>query len=282
MQPRRRAAQGATFTANLRHVAARSLRMILRGQMLWCIYAGRWKLDPIETLTQLALSYFTCFLILQLRFRWQAVTAALLLAVNWGLYALFSGADGPFSPTANIGLRLDRALLGLDHTYDCSTINFLGSSVTVLFGAWTGRLLRSSLQSEKKLWVLATATASALAVGLALTPVNPVIHKCWTASFTCLHSGFTLFMTLAFYWMFDVRGLHKLAFPLVVVGMSSIFIYLINQTLKGWLNKTLGIFTAPVFQHLGSWGAVAQAWAVFLLMWLMCYWLYRRRIFFKV
>lgn len=280
----RRRAEGKTFRENLSRVVPRTLRMILLGAILYSLHAGHYHADPIETLTQLALSYFCVFLILQLKFRGQAIAAAGLMALNWGLYGLFPGPDGPFSPTANIGIKIDQAVFGIDHTYNWATINFIGSAVTVLFGAWTAMLLASDNPPAKKLKILAGAVVAcfAAAAPLTLSHVNPVIHKCWTASFTFFHTGIVLLTIMVFVWLFDVRGQQKLAFPLVVVGMNSIFIYLVNESLKKtWLDRSVGTFTGH-FRVLGTLGPVAQAWAVFLVMWYLCHWLYQRKIFFKV
>jgi hypothetical protein len=47
------------------------------------------------------------------------------------------------------------------------------------------------------------------------------------------------------------------------------------------LSHALGVFTFR-FNFLGDFAPVAQSCAVLLLMWYMCYWLYQRKIFFKL
>ena len=69
--------------------------------------------------------------------------------------------------------------------------------------------------------------------------------------------------------------------PLVVIGANSIFIYSIHQVLQGWLSRALGVFTFK-FAWLGDFAPVAQSCAVLLVMWYLCYWLYQRKIFFKL
>jgi len=51
--------------------------------------------------------------------------------------------------------------------------------------------------------------------------------------------------------------------------------------LRGWINRALGVFTGN-FSFIGVLAPVAQSCAVLLVMWSLCYWLYRRRIFFKL
>jgi len=277
----RRLERGATFRQNLRHVSLRALRLILLGQALTTLHAGRYRHEPYETLTQLGLSYFFAFLIFSMRARFQPVVAALFLATNWALYVLFPGAAGPFSPSDNIGVVIDRAVFGLNHAGSWATINFIGSAITVLFGAWTGALLRSKRPHSAKIKILVAAIAGSFALMLAFSPFIPLIHKAWTVTFTFWHTGWVLTCLLLFYWLFDVHGFIRPALAVVVVGMNSIFIYLLSQMLRGWIDRSLAAFTGR-FQFLGGIGPAVQACAVAAVMWYCCWWLYRRKIFFKV
>jgi predicted acyltransferase len=278
----RRKEQGMTFGKNLRHAVFRACLLALFGAILYSLHARRYHEDPIETLTQIGISYFLAFLILQLEFRWQVAAAAGLMVLNWGLFALFPGPKGPFDPTDNIGIRIDRVVFGIDHKYDWQSIEFIGSTVTVLFGAWTAMLMRSSRTLSRKLRILLACAVASLILGLAISPFVPVIHKCYTASYTFLHTSCILVMISFFVWLFDPERRQSKAFPLVIVGMNSIFIYLVNEALKEpWLDPSVAVFTKR-FAILGMAGPVVQAWVVFFVMWYLCYWLYKRKIFFKV
>ena len=277
----RRRQRGVRFSQDLRHTARRLLTLVLLGQFLTTLNRGHYAYEPYENLTMLAASYFCAYLIFHLGFRWQVVAAAGLMFTNWGLYHLFPGADGPYSPAGNIGVVIDRVVFGLDHAGSWASINFIGSSVTVLFGAWTGTLLMSTKSAAEKLKILSVVMAVSFVTGLLLATFNPVIHKAWTASFTICHTGFLLAAVVAFVWLFDYRGYRRPAFPLVVVGMNSIFMYMLMGMLQSWIDQSLGIFTGR-FEFAGALAPVFQACAVLLVMWYACYWLYQRRIFLKV
>jgi predicted acyltransferase len=88
-------------------------------------------------------------------------------------------------------------------------------------------------------------------------------------------------MLLAFYWTIEMRGYRKWAFPLLVVGANSIFVYSLEMVLYGWLNRAVGVFTYG-FVWAGDFAPVGQACAVLMVMWGLCYWLYRRKIFLKL
>src|SRR6185503_3987338 len=191
------------------------------------------------------------------------------------------GPDGAFSKDHNIGAVIDKALLGYNYSGNYVTINFISSTVTTLFGAWAGMLLQSARSHTEKLKILAIAMVAAFAGGLALSMWNPLVKRIWTASFTLYSTGWVLFMLIGFYWLIEVKGWRKWAFPLVVVGMNSIFIYSIGQVLKGWIDRAVAVFTFR-YTFIGDLAPVAQATTVLLVMWYMCYWLYQRKIFFKL
>jgi len=277
----RRVEQGAGGRRLWAHVSLRALRLVLLSQILMCISANRLHFQLINVLSQIAFTYFLCFAIMQLRLRYQFVAAAAILAGHWLLFVLFPGPDGAFSRTDNIGAVIDRAWLGRNYPGYYVTINFLTSTVTTLSGAWAGMLLRSSLAQRVKVFGLAQAAAGCYAAGLVLSSWNPMVKRLWTVSFTFYSTGWVLLLMLVFYWLMDVRGYRRFAFPLTVVGMNSIFIYSLEQVLRGWINRALGVFTGN-FSFIGALAPLAQSCAVLLVMWSLCYWLYRRRIFFKL
>lgn len=277
----KRLEQGATFRQNLWHVASRSMKLILLSQIIGSISAGALRFQLINVLCQIAFTYFFCFLIMQMEFRKQVLSAGLILAGHWALFALFPGPDGTFSREGNIGQVIDLAILGKTYSGYYVTINFISSTVTTLFGVWTAMLLRSARTQPQKLRLLAAFAAVCFALGFALMPFNPMVKRIWTASFTFASTGWVLLGMLAFVWLIEVKGYRRWAFPMVVVGMNCIFIYSFKFVLGGWVRRSLGVFTGN-FEFIGTLAPVAQACATLLVLWYLCYWLYQRRIFFKL
>jgi heparan-alpha-glucosaminide N-acetyltransferase len=277
-----RVAKGATESELFRHVLVRSFRLILFSQILMSVSRGKMFFQLINVLAQIGITYFLCYLIMRLRFRWQAAIAAGLLIGHWALFVAFPGTEGPFlSKATNIGSRIDEFVFGRASGGYWATINFITSTVTTLFGVWTGGLLRSSRSHWQKMRILGIATAASLALGLAIHPWNPIIKRICTTSFTLYSTGWVLLMLIAFYYVIEIRGYRKWTFPLIVVGANSIFIYSVDNVLRGWLDRAVGVFTLR-YEWLGQFATVAQACSVLLVMWGLCYWLYRRKIFFKL
>ena len=103
--------------------------------------------------------------------------------------------------------------------------------------------------------MLAIWGVACLAVGLLIHPWNPIIKRICTTSFTIYSTGWVLLMLLAFYWVVEVKGYRKWTFPLIVIGANSIFIYSLEEVLRGWLNRAVGVFT---FRF--SFSAISRRW----------------------
>jgi len=84
-----------------------------------------------------------------------------------------------------------------------------------------------------------------------------------------------------FYWFIDIKGRKAWTFPLVVVGMNSIAIYVAYQLTGGWIRsigKTWlgnGLFT-------GTTGGLASSLLVLGVLWTFCWCLCRRKVFIRI
>ncbi|MCX6622876.1 MAG: DUF5009 domain-containing protein [Acidobacteria bacterium] len=279
----RRRALGSSPAQQLGHVALRAVKLIILSNILSNFTSDQKPvLQLINVLCQIAFGYFLCFLIIQLRFRLQVVAAVLLLAGYWGLFLLFPGPEGAFSKAGNIGAVIDHAVLGYNYSGYYTTINFIGNAVTILFGCWTGMLLQSPRAAAWKMKVLAASGIGGIALGYALSPVNPMVKRLWTASFTLASAGWVILGLLVFYWVIEVKGCRgRWTFPLVVAGTNCIFLYSFWQVLSEWLNHGIGVFTGN-FWFLGPLGRIPQALVALAVLWYLCYWLHQRKIFFKL
>lgn len=266
-----------------RHVLWRAAVLILLSNVLsnWGA-TGPLKLQFINVLCQIAFSYLLCFLLLQFPFRAQVLGALALLLLHHALFYLFPGPSGPFDPQANFAAQFDLRLLGYNYSGHYTTLNFLGNALTVLFGCWTGLLLQSDRTPAQRLRLLLASALAALVLALLLEPAIPMVKRLWTGSFLFWSTGLVLLGFAAFYAVIEMRGWHRWTFPLVVVGANSIFIYAFSQVLRGWLSRGLAAFDGRQFAFLGPVGAIPHNILVMLVMWGLCYWLYQRRIFFKI
>jgi predicted acyltransferase len=145
-----------------------------------------------------------------------------------------------------------------------------------------GELLISALPLGRKMRLLAFTGILGIASGLALSAFIPLNKKIWTASFALYSTGMTLLALLLFYWIFDVKEKRKWATLFIVVGANSIFIYLFHEILHRWLNQTALVFTGWAVDLWGAGGKALTTLVVIAFQIWVCFWLYRRKIFFKL
>lgn len=275
---------GERWTASLKHVLRRSAILILLASMAGSIRSGEPTLSLINVLAQIAFTYLVAFLVLRKSWKLQAATALGLLVAHWLLFQFVGapGVDGPWVRDANIGTYLDRLILGKNWPGAYVTINCVSSAANTIFGVMVGKLMMSALPAVRKVQILAATGVGSILLGLALSPAIPLVKRIWTASFTFYCAGFTLLAFLLFYWVCDIILMRRWAKVFIIVGANSIFIYMFNQLLGRWADRSVHAFTGWAFADGSAWGGFLQAWVVLLLNIYLCYWLYRRKIFIRI
>ena len=174
-----------------------------------------------------------------------------------------------------------------------TTLNFIPSIGTTLLGILCGQLLLSSeKRALEKLGLLVALAAGCFVLGVAAhMTVCPIVKRIWTPSWVLFSGGYVIAMLAVFYLLFDILPLRLLAFPLVVVGTNSILIYMLGQTVSGWVREQVVRvhFTGMIENVLGpkaldpQWYApVTLSTATFLVYWLFLLWLYRQKIFLRI
>jgi predicted acyltransferase len=279
----KRLEEGASRWGVFRHVAWRALILIALSNIYsnWGTTRGL-RIQLVNVLSQIAFGYMICYWIIQLKFKKQVLAAAAMLGGYWALWAIFPGPEGTWSKVGNIGQVVDQHVLGYTYSGYYTTINFIGNAVTILFGCWAGLLVRTNRTHMEKVKIMVVCGLAGLALGFALQPINPMVKRIWTASFTFFSAGWVVLMLAFFYWVVEVKQARKWTFPFIVLGMNSLFVYSLGQIgIKGWLDRGLRGFTGN-FAFLGDLGTIAQHLLVLAGLWYICYWLYRRKIFIKI
>jgi predicted acyltransferase len=256
----------------------------------------------IRVLQQIAIAYTLAFFFLYCPWTVQLGGALAILAVHTLAYQWGGSGLDPWVPRENFGARLDRwlhhtasAVLNLilpsetgDHpnilplsTGNYVTFNAFSSTSTILMGVLAGRLLRADRPASFKLVVMIGTGLLCLAAGWFLQPAVPMVKRLWTASFTLFAAGWTWLLLAAFYAVIDVAGWKGWAFPFVVVGLNSIFIYVSAGVLDSNIRKAVNLVLPP-YLLVPEWRPVVLATLTVSGHWLLCLWLYRHKIFFKV
>ena len=195
------------------------------------------------------------------------------------------GSD-PFSQAGNFGCWLDRTITAghtLGKLYDPEGFAGLVPAVaTAMLGMFAGEILSVSRWSGRRktgLLLCLSAVCAVLAVVFAqFCPLNKAL---WSPSFVLACGTYSFFALAVFYLIVDVLGFRKWAFPLQVIGMNSITIYL-AQRILGFNKATDFLFGGLASKFPEGWNMVMWQAGYVIVCWIFLYFLYRKRIFLKV
>jgi predicted acyltransferase len=311
-----RRAKGQAFGPMLGHAVRRALLLIFLGIFLRSLESPHTYFTFEDTLTQIGLGYVFLFLLGFARVRIQVLALALILICFWAAFALYP-APGPqfdyarvgvppdwhhlytgffshWNKNSNLAWAFDVWFLNLFPTQQpfvfneggWSTLSFIPTLGTMILGLLAGEWLKGKGSNERKLRGLAVAGAALLLLGLVCqwAGICPIVKRVWTPSYTLYSGGWVLLILAGFYALIEWKGWKRWAFPLVVVGMNSIAVYVMSWTMSGFfgnaLDRHLGwaisAMATPTFQP------VVHGLAVMLIFWLILFWMYRRKIFLRI
>jgi predicted acyltransferase len=153
-----------------------------------------------------------------------------------------------------------------------------------MWGVLAGQVLMSSRSSLRKIRLLVIPGLIGVVVGYALNPWTPIIKRIASSSFVIVSGGWCLLALALCYWLIDVKRLKKWTLFFNIVGMNPLFIYLFTMTGgAGWFNRIARPFTMGLFAWAGTLNAeIVTSLVVWGMLWLICFWLYKRRIFIRL
>jgi predicted acyltransferase len=311
-----RAAAGQTPGRMAGHALWRAVVLVFLGIWLRSIGRPQTYFTFEDTLTQIGLGYFILFLLAWRPVRDQWLALAALLVAYWAAFAAYPApppdfeyatvgvpADWPhharglaahWNKNSNLAWAFDVWFLNLfpreqPFIYNrggYATLSFIPTLGTMILGLLAGGVLRSERPPAARLRWLGVVGAAGIAVGwlLGALGINPVVKRIWTPSFTLWSGGMCLLILAGAYFVMDVRGHRRWAFPLVVIGMNSIAAYCLYEVGARFVEDSLTTHLGPrTFRVAG------EAYAPFLLglatlavFWLTLFWLYRRKIFLRI
>ncbi len=117
-------------------------------------------------------------------------------------------------------------------------------------------------------------------LGLVWNVKFAIIKYLWTSSFVLFSGGICFLLLAGFYLVIDVWHLRKWAFGFVVIGTNAIAVYMATRLFDF---RTIGnIFVGGLAESSGPWNDFMQAMAGFIVVWLILYWMYRKKSFIKI
>jgi len=280
---------GWTWQQSFIKTLKRSWWLFFWGVLDYAVRPGGLSFELWDVLTQLSFTTLVAFLI----FRWSAGSqigfSLLLLLLTEVLYRFTNvpDFDQPFTDQHNFGNYMDLILMNKINKGGWVAINCIPTAAHTIWGALAGKLLLSDAPSRKKISLLVISGLVALLAGFALDlTITPIIKRIATSSFVLASAGWVIWTLALLYWWIDVKN-HRMNWTFfTVVGMNSLFIYLFIEIVGGrWFtgyitaisNGLLQIIMAP---HAIM--AIVTPLAVFGLEWGMCWFLYKKGIFFRI
>lgn len=258
---------------------------------------------------RLALGYgLASVLVLNLNRRALVWAAVALLLAYWGLLYWFATGD-PYQAETSAVLRFDRWLLGSAHLYNGEiapgvqypfdpegVLSTLPAIVTVILGWLSGELM-TKRSGDKSLLVRDLLVLGLICgfAGLAWDLFFPINKKLWTSSYVLYAGGLSMVFLALSVWLIDIQKWRNGASFFFAFGANSLFAYLLSEVLiifwyniswtsgdhsinlQEWIYRT-------IFQPIdsGNFGSFLFALSYMLLCWIVCRWLYVRKIFIKL
>lgn len=314
-----RRARGQSAAAMALHAFWRAFVLVWIGIILRSLWSPIPDYGFTDTLSQIGLGYGFLFLLglYPVRARWFAFGA--LLVGYWAFFALgplpgpdfdwaavgvtpawlaengFTGFAAHWNKNANPAAAFDRWFLNLfprEQPFVYSgggyqVLSFVPTLATMILGSMAGDVLKGGRAPWRKVGWLAAAGALGVGAGylLGLLGVCPVVKRIWTPSWVLFSGGWCLLFLAGFYAVVDVGGWRRWAFPLVVAGANSIAAYCISASfLKAEIHKmVLRHAGADAFTVLGpAYRPLLHGAVTLAVMWLILFWMYRRKVFIRV
>jgi predicted acyltransferase len=279
----KRLAKGQSQKRLMRHAMQRSLILIFLGVTLFMGQTGG-AISFENVLVQIGVAYFIAFMLTNKKPLWQILISVGLIVSTELLFRIFpvEGFNHPFEKFHNFSTWINQFIAPGAHD-DWGSINAIPSAAWTIWGVLCGRLLLSGKTNLQKLKILILAGMIGLIMGYSLSTVTPVIKRITTSSYIFIGGGWSVLAFTLCYWIIDVKNRRRWAFFGVVVGMNPIFIYLFYGTIK----NIAFIFAGPWISIIFEWTSQNLIEIVILAVsgffnWYVCYFLYKKRIFFKL
>jgi predicted acyltransferase len=280
-------ANGMSWSQSFRKVLKRCFWLFFFGVLDYAVRPQGLSFELWDVLTQLSFTTLVAFLIFNWSIRAQVIFCIGLLLLTEVLYRFthVPGFDQPFVDQHNFGNYVDVLLMNKINKGGWVAINCIPTAVHTIAGAIAGKLLITQRKAVGPLFLWAFICLI-IGFGLDWSGVTPIIKRIATSSFTLASLGWCLLALASCYWWIDVRGHKKGLKFFTIVGMNSLFIYLFFEIVGSrWFNEYVGRITNGLMELISTpemLKLIITSLCIFALEWMLCYFLYRKKVFFRL
>ncbi len=278
----RRWQRGDSWRKTFYHVITRCFFLLLIG---WAISSSATTSNFNNVIAQLSVTYLIAFLIMRKHIKWQLIVSFALIIVSDMLYRLWpvEGFNQPFVAGQNFGSWTDMMLTGSLEHRNWVPFNAIPTSAHTIWGVIVGTILMKDWSPRKKIMTLMIAGTIGVIVGYLMNPFIPIIKHICTSSFIIVSGGWCLIGMALSYWLFDVLNFRKVPMFFAVFGMNPLFLYLMAESFRNFFSTLVNPFVYRIF----SWTnevtlTVISTSIIAAMLWYVCYFLYKRRIFIRL
>jgi predicted acyltransferase len=239
-----------------------------------------------NVLEYIGIGYIICaIIVLNTKLSFQIILTSALLVLYYLIFLIIPvpGGDGEiFSGKMNLAIYIDNVVLGQHHHAGSwqvlATISFIAN---MLLGVLMGHLLKSARDKKYKMKMLFVFGLAMFVAGMIWGLFFPVVRSLWSSSFVLETCGITTLLLAVFYWLIDIREYKSWAFFFMLFGVNSIAIYMMAHMFDF---KLIGNIVLGGFSNLfpPNVQAFIQAVGAMTVMWLIVYFMYRKKIFIKI
>jgi len=280
-----------SYKQSFRKVLKRSFWLLFWGILIYAVRDGHLNFQLSNVLTQLAFTTLIAFSVINKPLWWQLAASVFCLILPELLFRFIHipGFDQPFVEFHNFGSYINKSLgIKLDLQHKTNFINFISSGAHTIWGMMAGQLILSSKPDRIKINYIALFGLLTLFVGFLLDWMNvtPMLKWISTSSFVLATGGISLLVLALCYAWIDVYNHRRRLKFVTIVGMNSIFIYLFFIFIGDqWLNGYMDILCSGLLNLASvplAVGSAISCLIVFAIEWYLCYFLYRKKLFFKI
>ncbi len=260
----------------------------------------------LGVLQRIALAYFFAAIIVFYLKGARAFYAAMLLLIGYWALCLLGNPVDPYSLQGWFGTDIDKTILGVTHMYKGEGMPFdpegimstLPAIAQVLFGCLVGNYIQENGKSKEQfpdmLNGLFVAAIALLITGFCWDMVMPINKKIWTSSYVVYTTGLATLTIATMIYLIEIKGVKsKISQFFDVFGKNALFVFALSAFLpKGLALIKLGDGVTPwnwlykkVYIHIHGApenGSLAYALTVISIMWLICWWFNKKKIYIKV
>lgn len=254
----------------------------------------------VGVLQRIALCYFFAALILYWggeKLGW--IFSAVALLVYWPIMYYFGDAGDPYGLTGNAALKLDRILIGESRMYMGEGIPFdpegilstLTSIVNVIAGYLTGKMIQRKGNTIATIQTLLVSGILLIALSYAWDLIFPINKKIWTSPYVTLTVGWDLLILGALIFIIEIRKLSSWTYFFQAFGRNPLILYVLSGvviTLFSIIQIGESSLQELLYSNLyTNWLSPKNASFLFaisymLLIWLIGFWMDKRKINIKV